>query len=143
MRVMVLIKANEESEAGQMPDEKLLTEMGRFNEELMNAGVLLAGEGLRPSSHGKRVRFSGSTRTVIDGPFTESKELVASYAIFQVKDMDEAVHWTTRFLEVVGEGECELRPIFDAEDFGTDVFPQEAREQEARWREQMERNAQA
>ena len=118
MRVLVIVKANEQSEAGVMPSEQLMTEMGNFNEELVKAGVMLAGEGLQPSSKGARVRLSGGKVTVTDGPFTESKELIASYAVFDVKTMDEAVVWTTRFLQVLGTGECEIRPIYEPGDFG-------------------------
>jgi hypothetical protein len=142
MRVMVLVKADKRSEAGMMPDEKLLTEMGRFNEELVKAGIMLAGEGLHPSSKGKRVRFSGSNRTVIDGPFAETKELVAGFWIWRVKSMDEAVEWVKRCPNPMpgSEPEIEIRPIFEAEDFGAELTP-ELREQEERLRAQAEANA--
>jgi hypothetical protein len=132
---MVLVKANQESEAGVLPDNKILTEMGAFNEQLVKAGVMLAGEGLKPSSAGKRVRFSGSKRTVIDGPFAETKELVAGYWVWQVKSMDEAVEWIKR-APFDGGTEIELRPIFEAEDFGAEFTP-ELRAQEERQRAQM------
>ena len=114
MRFMVLVPGSPESEAGEMPSTEALGAMTKYNEELARAGVMLAGEGLRPTSEGAKVRFEGSRRTVTDGPFTESKELVASYAILEVKSMAEAVEWTTRFLKVLGRGECELRPMFQA-----------------------------
>ncbi len=136
MRVMVLIKANEDSEAGVMPSEQLLTEMGAFNEELVKAGVMLAGDGLKPSSAGARVRFSGSRRTVIDGPFAETKELIAGYWIWQVASLDEAIEWAKRCPNPTGlESEIEIRPIFEAEDFG-EAFTPELREQEERLRAQ-------
>jgi len=138
MRVIVMVKANKESEAGVMPDEKMLTEMGKFNEELVKAGIMLAGEGLQPSSKGARVNFSGSKRTVVDGPFTEAKELVAGFWIWQVKSLDEAIEWAKRcpnpFPE--GESELEIRPVFEAEDFGAEFTP-ELREQEERLRQQI------
>ncbi len=133
MRVMVLVKANKDSEAGILPDKKILTEMGKFNEELVKAGVMLAGEGLHPSSKGVRVRFSGGKRTVIDGPFTEAKELVAGYWLWQVKSMAEAIEWIRR--SPFQEGEVEIRQVFEAEDFGPALTP-ELREQEARLRAQ-------
>ena len=136
MRVMVLVKADEDSEQGVMPDEKLLTDMGNYNEELVKAGVMLAGEGLHPSSKGARVRFSGSERTVIDGPFTESKELLAGYWLWQVRDMDEAIEWIKR-APFDGGTEIELRPVFEADDFGEALTP-ELREQEERLRAQAE-----
>jgi hypothetical protein len=140
MRVMVLIKANQDSEAGVMPSERLLTEMGNFNEELVKAGVMLAGEGLHPSSRGKRVRFSGDKRTVIDGPFTESKELIAGFWLWQVKSMEEAVEWVKRIPNPDGiEDEIEIRPVFEAEDFGAEFTP-EAREQEDRLRAKLAEN---
>jgi len=139
MRVMVIIKANEESEAGVMPSEQLLTEMGAFNEELVKAGVMLDGDGLKPSSEGARVRFSGSQRTVIDGPFVETKELLAGYWIWQVESLDEAIEWVKRCPNPIGgESEIEIRPIFEAEDFGEEFTP-ELREQEARLRAQLTR----
>jgi hypothetical protein len=139
MRVMVIIKANEDSEAGVMPSEQLLTEMGAFNEELVKAGVMLDGDGLKPSSAGARVRFSGSQRTVIDGPFVETKELIAGYWIWQVESLDEAIEWVKRCPNPRnGESEVEIRPIFEAEDFGEEFTP-ELREQEERLRAQLTR----
>jgi len=132
MRVIVFVKATKESEAGQMPTEALLKEMGKYNEQLVHAGVMQAGEGLRPSSQGKRVRFSGSQRTVIDGPFAETKELIAGYWIWKVKDMDDAVAWLKK-APFDGGTEIEIRPIFEAEDFGAEFTP-ELREQEERLR---------
>ena len=137
MRVMVLVKANPESEAGEMPDEDLLSPMTDFNEELVKAGVMLAGEGLHPSSKGARVAFSGSERKVIDGPFAETKELVAGYWVWQVKSLDEAVEWLKR--APFQEGEVEIRPVFEDDDFG-DEFTPELREREAKMREQIEAN---
>lgn len=140
MRVMVLIKSNKESEAGVMPGEELLTEMGNYNEELVKAGVMLAGEGLHPSSKGKRVRFSGKKRSVIDGPFTETKELIAGFWLWQVKSMDEAVEWVKRMPNPLeGNSEVEIRPVFEADDFGEEFTP-ELREQEERLRAQIEAN---
>ena len=137
MRVMVIIKANEDSEAGVMPSEQLLTEMGAFNEELVKAGVMLDGDGLKPSSAGARVRFSGSQRTVIDGPFVETKELIAGYWIWQVESLEEAIEWVKRCPNPMsGESEVEIRPIFEAEDFGEEFTP-ELREQEERLRAQL------
>ena len=136
MRVLVVVKANKESEAGQMPDKDILTKMGKFNEELANAGVMQAAEGLHPSSKGKRVRFSGSTRTVIDGPFAETKELIAGYWLWKVRSMDEAVEWLKR-APFDGGVEVEIRPIFEAEDFGKEFTP-ELRAQEQRIRDQVE-----
>jgi hypothetical protein len=136
MRVMVLVPADENSEQGVMPDAKLLTEMGNYNEELVKAGVMLAGEGLHPTSKAARVRFDGDKRTVIDGPFTESKELVAGYWLWQVRDMDEAIEWIKR-APFDGGTEIEIRPVFDEEDFGEEFTP-ELREQEQRLRAQME-----
>lgn len=135
MRCMVLVKANEDSEAGVMPSEQLLTEMGKFNEELVKAGVMLAGEGLHPSSRGVRVKFAGRQRTVIDGPFAETKELVAGFWLWQVKSMEEAVEWLKR-APFDGGTEVELRPVFEAEDFGAEFTP-ELREQEERLRAQV------
>jgi predicted 3-demethylubiquinone-9 3-methyltransferase (glyoxalase superfamily) len=142
MRVMVIIKADERTEAGAMPSEQLLAAMGKFNEELVKAGVMLAGEGLHPSSKGKRVRFSEGKATVIDGPFTEAKELIAGFWLWQVKSMDEAVEWVKRMpspddLPDGAEAEIEIRPVFEAEDFGAEFTP-ELREQEARLRAQIE-----
>jgi hypothetical protein len=135
MRCMVIVKANKESEAGVMPKQKLLEEMGKFNEELVKAGVLLAGDGLQPSSKGKRIRFSGSKRTVIDGPFAETKELVAGYWLWQVRSMEEAVEWVKRCPNPhEGESEIEIRQIFEIEDFGSELTP-ELRKQEANMRE--------
>jgi hypothetical protein len=137
MRVMVLIKANKDSEAGVLPSEKLLTEMGKFNEELVKAGVMLAGEGLHASSKGKRVRFSGGKQTVIDGPFTETKELLAGFWIWKVKSMDEAIGWVRRIPNPESQdGEVEIRPVVEAEDFGAEFTP-ELREQEERLRAQL------
>jgi hypothetical protein len=137
MRVMVLIKADEDTEAGVMPSEQLLAEMGKYNEELVKAGVMLAGEGLHPSSKGKRVRFSGEKRTVIDGPFAETKELIAGFWLWQVKSMDEAIEWVKRCPNPTGvESEIEIRPVFEAEDFGPEFTP-ELREQEERLRAQI------
>ena len=137
MRVMVLIKANEQSEAGEMPSEEVLSQMTDFNEELVKAGVMLAGEGLHPSSKGARVAFSGGERKVIDGPFAETKELVAGYWVWQVKSLDEAVEWLKR--APFQEGEVEIRPVFEADDFG-DEFTPELREREAQLRAQSEAN---
>ena len=134
MRVMVLVKADKDSEAGVMPSEQLLTDMGNYNEELVKAGVMLAGEGLHPSSKGKRVRFSGDKKTVIDGPFAETKELIAGFWMWQVKSMDEAIEWIKR--APFEETEIELRPVFEAEDFGAEFTP-ELREQEDRLRAEM------
>ena len=138
MRFMVLVKADKNTEAGALPDEKLLTEMGKFNEELAKAGVLLAGEGLHPSSKGARVHFSGTKRTVIDGPFAETKELVAGYWLWKVKSKEEAIEWVKRCPNPTGtEAEIEIRQVFEAEDFGP-AFTPELREQEARLRAQAE-----
>jgi hypothetical protein len=134
MRFMVIVKADRNSEAGVMPSEELLAAMGKYNEELANAGVLLAGEGLHPSSKGARVRFSGSDRTVIDGPFAETKELIAGFWIFQVKSLEEAIEWVKRSPNPLeGESEIEIRQVFEAEDFGAEFTP-ELREQEERIR---------
>lgn len=140
MRVMVIVKATKSSEAGAMPSEKLLTEMGNFNEELVKAGVMLAGDGLHPSSKGKRVRFWGGKKEVIDGPFAETKELVAGYWIWQVRSMDEAIEWARRCPDPMPgeEAELEIRPVFEAEDFGAELTP-ELREKEARLRAETER----
>ncbi len=142
MRVMVIVKANEESEAGVMPSEKLLTEMGQYNEELVKAGIMLAGEGLHPSAKGKRVRFAGNQRTVIDGPFTEAKELIAGFWLWQVRSMDEAVEWVKRMPnpDDAPAGEVEIRPVFEADDFGAEYTP-EVRAQEERLRRQLEEQA--
>jgi len=137
MRVMVMVKASASSEAGAMPSEQLLAEMGRYNEELVKAGVMLAGEGLHPSSKGVRVQFSGKQRTVVDGPFAETKELVAGFWLWQVRSMDEAIEWARRCPNPMPEdSEIEIRPVFEAEDFGTEFTP-ELREQENRLREQI------
>jgi len=138
---MVIVKASKESEAGQMPSEKLLTEMGKFNEELVKAGVMLAGEGLHPSAKGKRVHFSGSKRSVTDGPFTETKELIAGYWLWKVSSMQEAVDWVKRCPNPMeGDSDIEIRPVFEAEDFGAEFTP-ELREQEERIRAQAEKAA--
>lgn len=140
MRVIVIVKATKNSEAGVMPSEKLLTDMGKYNEELVKAGVMLAGEGLKPSAKGKRIKFSGSKRTVVDGPFTEAKELVAGYWVWQVRSMEEAVEWARRCPDPMpGEdAELEIRPIFEAEDFGEEFTPA-LRAQEERLRAEVER----
>jgi len=136
---MVIVKANQASEAGVMPSERMLTEMGKFNEELVKAGVMLAGEGLHPSTKGKRVRFSGNKISVIDGPFAETKELIAGFWLWQVRSIDEAVEWVRRMPNPADaqEGEIEIRPVFEAEDFGAEFTP-ELQEQEARLRAQVE-----
>ena len=139
MKFMVLVKATKDSEAGVMPSEKLLAEMGKFNEELVKAGVMLAGEGLHPSSKGARVRFSGAKRSVIDGPFAETKELVAGFWIWQVKSKEEAIEWVKRCPNPMpGESEIEIRQVFEAQDFGAEFTP-ELREQEERLRSQIAR----
>jgi hypothetical protein len=133
---MILIKASKESEAGVLPSEQLLTEMGQFNEELVKAGVMLAGEGLQPSSKGARVKFAGAKRTVVDGPFAETKELIAGFWLWQVKSMDEALAWVKRIPNPTGEeGEVEIRQVFEADDFGANLTP-EARKREERLRSQ-------
>jgi hypothetical protein len=138
MRVMVLVKANEDSEAGTPPDTQMLEEMGRFNEELVKAGIMLVGEGLQPSSKGARILFSGDDRRVVDGPFAETKELVAGYWVWQVRDMDEAIEWAKRCPNPTGaESVLELRPVGELEDFGDAVTP-EVREREERLRSQLE-----
>ena len=139
MRLMVMVRATKESEAGVMPSEKLLTEMGKFNEELVKAGAMLAGEGLHPSSKGARIRFSGNKRTVIDGPFTETKELVAGFWLLQLKSKQEAIEWMKRCPNPFedGESEIEIRQIFEAEDFGAEFTP-ELRAQEDRIRAGIE-----
>jgi hypothetical protein len=144
MRFMVMVKATKESEAGVMPSEQLLNDMGKFNEELSKAGVMLAGEGLQPSSKGARVRFSGTKRTVVDGPFTETKDLVAGFWIFQVKSKQEAIDWVKRCPNPFpgGDSEIEIRQIFEAEDFGPALTPQ-AREAEDRMRAQAEQRSKA
>lgn len=143
MRFMVMVKANEDSEAGVLPSQELLTAMTQYNEELVKAGVLLAADGLQPSSKGKRVRFSGDKRTVVDGPFAETKELIAGFWIIQVKSLEEAVEWVKRCPNPMeGESEIEIRQVFDQEDFG-DAFTPELREQEQRIYEQMSKNKQS
>ena len=137
MRVMVIVKADKDSEAGVIPSKELFTEMGKFNEELVKAGVMLAGEGLQSSAKGKRVRFSGPKRTVIDGPFTETKELIAGFWLWQVRSMEEAVEWLKR-APFDGGTEVEIRQVFEAEDLGAEFTP-ELKEQEARLRKQMEK----
>ena len=141
MRFMVMVKATRDSEAGKMPDEKLLADMGRFNEELVKAGVMLAGEGLQPSSRGKRVRLGGAKRTVIDGPFSETKELVAGFWIWQVKSIDEAVKWLDRCPDPMPGEECEIeiRPVFEAEDFAASDPTGNLRKQEEALRKKIEK----
>ena len=139
MRVMVIVKANDDSEKGVLPDETILTEMGKFNEELVKAGIMLAGEGLRASSAGKRVRFAGKQRTVIDGPFAETKELIAGFWLWQVKSKEEAIEWVKRCPNPMNEeSDVDIRPVFEAEDFGAELTP-ELREQEERLRAEIER----
>ena len=140
MKVMVIVKATKNSESGAMPGEELLTAMGAYNEELVKAGIMLAGEGLHPSAKGKRIRFSRGTRTVVDGPFAETKELIAGYWLWQVRSMEEAVEWARRCPDPMpGEdAELEIRPVFEAEDFGKEFTP-ELRAQEERLREEIER----
>lgn len=141
MKVMVMVKATKDSEAGIMPSEKLLTEMGQYNEELVKAGIMLAGEGLHPSSKGVRVQFSGQKRATIDGPFAETKELIAGYWLWQVKSMAEAVEWVKRCPNPMpGDSEIEIRPVFEADDFG-ETFTPELREQEGRIRAATEKLA--
>ncbi|MBP0639142.1 YciI family protein [Cupriavidus sp. AcVe19-6a] len=141
MRVMVIVKATSDSEAGKMPSTELLAAMGNFNEELVKAGVMLAGEGLHPSVKGKRVRFSGKERTVTDGPFAQTDELIAGFWLWQVKSMDEAIAWVKRCPNPMeGESEIEIRPVFEAEDFGAEFTP-ELREQEERLRAQVDEQA--
>ena len=138
MRFMVMVRATKNSEAGVMPDEKLLADMGKFNEELVKAGVMLAGEGLHPSSNGARVRFTGAKRTVLDGPFAETKELIAGFWLWQVKSREEAIEWVRRCPNPFpdGDSEIEIRQVFEAEDFGAEFTP-ELREQEERLRAQV------
>jgi hypothetical protein len=137
MRFMVMIRANETTESGILPDEKLLTEMGKYNEELMKAGILLAGEGLQPSAKGARVKFSGTKRSVVDGPFAEAKELIAGFWIFQVKSKEEAIEWVKRCPNPLpGDCEIEIRQVFEASDFGAEFTP-EAREAEERMRAEL------
>jgi hypothetical protein len=137
MRVMVIVKATRDSEAGVMPTEKLLADMGKFNEQLVNAGIMLAGDGLKPSSKGKRVRFSGDKRTVIDGPFSETKELIAGYWIWQVRSIDEALEWVKRCPHPHPgiDTEIEIRPIFEAADFGEEFTPELRAQEERVWKE--------
>jgi hypothetical protein len=137
MKFIVMVKATKDSEAGMLPDEKMLAAMGKYNEELAKAGVMLAGEGLKPSSQGARVRFSGASRTVIDGPFTETNELVAGFWLWRVDSLQEAIEWVKRCPNPMpGDSEIEIRPIFEAEDFGAEFTP-ELREQEERIRQQI------
>ena len=142
MRFCVMVKATKDSEAGAMPSEKLLADMGRFNEELIKAGVMLAGEGLQPSSKGARVQFTGNQRRVIDGPFAETKELVAGFWLWQCRDMDEAIEWVKRCPRPFEHGDCEIeiRRVFEAEDFGAEFTP-ELREQEERQRAELNRRS--
>ena len=141
MRVMVMVKATKDSEAGVMPSQQLLADMGRYNEELVKAGVMLAGEGLHPSSKGARVRFSGKSRSVVDGPFAETKELVAGFWLWQVRSMAEAVEWVKRCPNpMLGESEIEIRPVFEADDF-SEAFTPELRVQEERLRATAEQRA--
>ncbi len=141
MRFMILVKANQDTEAGVMPSEELLTEMMQFNEELVKNGIMLAGEGLQPSSKGARVQFSGDKRTVIDGPFAEAKELIAGFWMWQVKSKEEAIEWVKRIPNPTGEeSEVEIRQVFETEDFGPELTP-ELREQEERLRAQTEKQA--
>jgi len=135
MRVMVIVKASPESESGQLPSTELLTQMGKYNEELVKAGIMLAGDGLKPSSRGKRVKFDGKKRTIIDGPFSETKELIAGFWIWQVRSMDEAVEWLKR-APFDGGTELEIRPVFEAADFGATLTP-ELRESEERLRQKL------
>ena len=140
MRVMVIVKATKNSEAGVMPTEKAFAEMGKYNEELVRAGIMLAGDGLRPSSQGKRIKFSGGKRSVVDGPFSETKELIAGYWVWQVRSMEEAVEWARRCPDPMPgeESELEIRPFYEAEDFGKEYTP-ELRAQEERLRAEVER----
>jgi hypothetical protein len=143
MRVIVFVKATKDSEAGKMPDKQLLADMGKFNEELVKAGIMLAGEGLHPTSKAARVKFSGTTRTVVDGPFAETKELVAGFWLWQVRSMEEAIEWVKRCPNPhAGDSEIEIRPIFEAEDFGKEFTP-ELREQEERLRSEIEKKKKA
>ena len=141
MRYVGLLRATPESEAGALPPAEMFEKMGVLMEEITRAGVLLATDGLKPSSFGTRVHLADGKVTVTDGPFTESKELIASYAVFQVDSKEQAVYWTTRFLEVLGSGECELRPIFEATDFPSELVPPEAAAHEEGLRDEMARNA--
>lgn len=138
MKVMVIVKATRSSEAGELPSQELLTAMGQFNEELVNAGIMLAGEGLKPSSQGVRVRFSGANRTVTDGPFTETNELIAGYWMWKVRSMEEAIDWVRRCPNpMLEDSDIEIRPVFESADFG-EAFTPELREQEERQRRQIE-----
>jgi hypothetical protein len=139
MRVMVMVMGNADSEAGTMPDEKMLTEMGAYNEELVKAGIMLSGEGLHPTSKAKRIKFSGDSRSVVDGPFSETKEMIAGFWIWQVTSMEEAVEWAKRCPNPAGqEGQLEIRPIFEAEDFG-EAYTPEVQAQEERLRAELEK----
>ena len=140
MKVLGLLRANAESEAGAPPTPDMIERMGVFIEEATKAGILLAADGIQPSSTGKRITLENGKHTVRDGPFTESKELIAGYGIYEVRDMAEAVEWTKKFLEVLGGGECEVRPMFEASDFGDVMSPEQVAREEAT-REQMQRNA--
>jgi hypothetical protein len=144
MRVMVMVKATKNSEAGVLPSEKLLADMGKYNEELVKAGIMLAGEGLHPSKKGKRVRFSGGKKTIIDGPFAETKEVVAGFWLWQVRSMDEAMEWVRRCPDPMPgeESEIEVRPVFEAEDFGKELTP-ELRAQEDKLRDEIKRQQRA
>lgn len=141
MKIMGLLRADASSEAGEMGSSELFEEMGKFMEEATAAGVILAGDGLKPSSFGKRVSMVDGKTTVVDGPFTESKELIASYSILQVNDWEQALYWTNRFLQIIGSGECELRPIYEYSDFPEELFPPEAQAHEDAMREQWQQNA--
>ena len=141
MRFLGLLRADKDSEAGTPPSPELMARMGTFLEDVTKAGVLLATDGLHPSSKGARVRVADGKVTVTDGPFTESKELVASYALLQVKSKEEAIEWTTRFLKVLGKGECEIRQVYEPADFPPDVFPPEEAAKEQAWRDEMQRTA--
>jgi hypothetical protein len=139
MRVMVIVKATKDSEAGKMPSQKLAEDMGKFNEQLVKSGIMLAGDGLKPSSNGKRVKFSGAKRSVVDGPFAETKELIAGFWIWQVRSMEEAVEWVRRCPNPMeGESEIEIRPVFEAEDFG-EAFTPELRAQEEKLAAELKR----
>src|SRR5690349_6329172 len=140
MRVMVIVKADKNSEAGIKPSQKILSDMGKYNEELVKAGIMLAGEGLHPSKKGKRIRFSGATRTVIDRPFTETKKLIAGFWLWQVRSMEEAVEWLKR-APFDGGTEVEIRPVFEASDFPADVFPSEDAAREQALRDELQRKA--
>ena len=143
MKILGLTRADASSEAGEIGSPELFEAMGKLMEEVTAAGVMIASDGLKPTSFGKRVKYENGKSTIVDGPFTESKELVASYALFQVGDWDQAIYWTNRFLEVIGGGEVELRPLYEASDFPEDLFPPEAQAQEEAMREQWRNNANA